>query len=464
MEPDSYIGLGALLVLLVINAAVSAGHAALVNARKQQLRDLVDAGNRRAARVLTISEDSTRLLASRQFVGITVRFFAAGILTLWIAEPLALMLVAAGWDMTTAGIVVFPLTWLIGAAIMMLFGELIPVTFASTRPETIAMLVVGPMGLLLNLLSPISHAMLWFSDRVIGLLGGPNKSPYVTEEEIKTLVDAGSEEGVIQDDEKEMIYSIFQFGDKVAREIMVPRIDIVGLDVTTPLRQALERVLSVGHSRIPLYEGSIDRIAGLLYAKDLLGVLRTNQSWDRPVRDIMRPAYFVPESKKASDLLEDLQQRKIHMAIVIDEYGGTAGLVTIEDLLEQIVGEIQDEYDPEPEAEYEKINDNEYIFDAGINLSEVRELLEADLQDEESDTLGGFVFSRLGKVPLAGEVFTVDDVEIRVEVITGRRIRKVRVKRIPPPSEAHDAPDHAPATPEPEPQVIEPDAENPALP
>ncbi|HVO43666.1 MAG TPA: hemolysin family protein, partial [Aggregatilineales bacterium] len=383
---------------------------------------------------LEISEDATRLLASRQFVAITVRFITAGLLTLMVADPLIPTLIAAGWSLNTARYVVYPLTWLLGAIAMMIFGELIPVAYASARSESLAMLVVGPMGLLLNLLAPISRAMLWFSDRFITLFGGPNQAPYVTEEEIKTLVDAGSEEGVIEDDEKEMIYSIFQFGDKVAREIMIPRIDIVALDATTPLEQALDLVLSAGHSRIPIYEGSIDRIVGVLYAKDLLGVWRNNLSKDRAVREVMRPAYFVPESKKAADLLEDLQQRKIHMAIVIDEFGGTAGLVTIEDLLEEIVGEIQDEYDPEPEAEYQKIGDDEYLFDAGINLEEVNELLNANLSDEASDTLGGYVFSTLGKVPLAGEVFTAEGLEIRVEEITGRRIRQVRVRRIPPPS------------------------------
>jgi len=318
---------------------------------------------------------------------------------------------------------------------MLLFGELIPTAFASTRPEKLAMLVVGPMAVLLRLLAPVSRAMLWFSNRVASAFGGRDVASYVTEEEIKTLVDAGSEEGVIEDEEKEMIYSIFQFGDKVVREIMVPRIDIVALDADTALHQALDTVLAEGHSRIPVYEGAIDSICGLLYAKDLLVVWQGNQSKDRKVREIMRPAYFVPESKKAGSLLQELQERKIHMAIVIDEYGGTAGLVTIEDLVEEIVGEIQDEYDSDEEAEYEKITDDEYLFDAGIHLGDVNELLNVHLPDEESDTLGGYVLNVLGRIPLAGEVFREDNLEIKVEVITGRRIRKVRVRRLPPPVE-----------------------------
>jgi CBS domain containing-hemolysin-like protein len=284
-----------------------------------------------------------------------------------------------------------------------------------------------PVKWLYTALWPISGVMMALSNRLVALFGGRGETPNVTEEAIKTLVDAGSEEGVIEDDAKQMIYSIFQFGDTIAREIMVPRIDIVALDAVTPLLEALDVVRSKGHSRIPVYEETIDRICGLLYAKDLLAIERTDS---RKVHDLMRPAYFVPESKKAGTLLEDLQQRKIHMAIVIDEYGGTAGLVTLENLMEEIVGDIQDEYDPETEAEYVKISDDEYLFDAGIHLDDVNTLLDEELPTDDSDTLGGYVFSTLGKVPLAGEVFRRDGLEVKVEAITGRRIRKVRVKRL----------------------------------
>ena len=275
------------------------------------------------------------------------------------------------------------------------------------------------------------------SSWLVALFGGRGASVSLTEEAIKTLVDAGSEEGVIEDDAKAMIYSIFQFGDTIAREIMIPRIDIVALAVDTPLTEALEVARSKGHSRIPVFEESIDKICGLLYAKDLLAIDRIDP---RRVRDLMRPAYFVPASKKAGTLLEDLQQRKIHMAIVIDEYGGTAGLVTLEDLVEEIVGDIQDEFDLETEAEHVKIDDGEYVFDAGIHLDDVNELLAETLPTDESDTLGGYVFSAMGKVPLAGEVFHIHDLEIKVEAITGRRIRKVRVKRLVKPAHEPDTP------------------------
>ncbi len=436
MEPGSTLGLTVLIGLVVLNAALSAAYASLVNVHKPHLRELAESGSKKAKRALDISEDAMRLLASRQFVGILIRFFAASILTLTIAQPEVGVLVGLNIPPDLAGIIAYGGVLLLGALLMVMFGEMIPTAFASTRPDALAMLVARPMGWLLTLLSPVSKAMLWFSNRSVALFGGRGNAPYVTEEEIKTLVDAGSEEGVIEDDEKEMIYSIFQFGDTIAREIMVPRIDIVALDVDTSLNEALDVVLNEGHSRVPIYEGSVDSICGLLYAKDLLAVWRDDKQSQRKVREVMRPAYFIPESKKAGALLEDLQQRKIHMAIVIDEYGGTAGLVTIEDLVEEIVGDIQDEYDPDAEAEYEKINENEYVFDAGINLDDVNALLAVELPTDESDTLGGYVFSALGKVPLLGEVFRADGLEIKVEAITGRRIRKVRVKRSPAPTAA----------------------------
>jgi CBS domain containing-hemolysin-like protein len=268
------------------------------------------------------------------------------------------------------------------------------------------------------------------------MFGARGDVAYVTEEEIKTLVDAGSEEGVLEDEEKEMIYSIFQFGDLIAREIMIPRIDIVALDAEEPLDAALDLILKKGHSRIPIYEDTIDNVIGLIYAKDLLKLWRDQKGIvGRKVREMIRPAYFIPESKKAGDLLADLQQRKIHLAIVVDEYGGTAGLVTIEDLIEEIVGDIQDEYDPDEEAEYTRLSDDEFLFDAGINLGEVNDLLDVELPTDESDTLGGYVFSVMGKVPLAGEVIRENDLMITVETITGRRIRKVRVQKVPTPAE-----------------------------
>jgi CBS domain containing-hemolysin-like protein len=254
--------------------------------------------------------------------------------------------------------------------------------------------------------------------------------PFVTQDEIKAMVDAGEEGGVIEENEKEMIYSIFEFGDTLAREVMVPRIDIVAVDAETPLLQALDVIMKEGHSRIPVYQGTIDNIIGLLYAKDLL-VYRKEGKHNVPLTSILRPAYFVPETKKVDDLLRELQARRVHMAIVVDEYGGTAGLVTVEDLLEEIVGEIQDEYDEE-EPTVERVSDTEFIFDAGVNLDDVNDLLRVELPDTGGDTLGGFIYAQLGRVAAVGDEIRVGDLTITVLSVAGRRIRKVRVARTEP--------------------------------
>src|SRR5258706_13900349 len=266
MDADSSIGLLTFVALVIFNALLSAGYSALVNGHKAHLRELADDGDKRAKRVLDISEDATRLLTSRQFVGILLRFFAAGILTLVLGKLVIDLFISLAMPAQTATLLGYAVVWIFGAVVMLVLGVLIPTAFASTRPDSISMLMVDPMRFLLGLLSPVTRLLLWISNGFVSLFGGRKAAPYVTEEEIKTLVDAGSEEGVIEDDEKEMIYSIFQFNDTVAREIMVPRIDVVALDADSTLQQALDTVVKEGHSRIPLYEGTIDRICGLLYA------------------------------------------------------------------------------------------------------------------------------------------------------------------------------------------------------
>lgn len=412
------------LGLVLLSAFLSAAFSAVINARKPHLRELANGGNPRAARALALGEDATRLLALRQVIMVLLHFLAAAAVLSSAQSLLRALIVSELLYMLSLGALL-----LLGALIMLIFGELIPSALAAQRAEQAALQWTPIVILLTYALAPLSALTRGLSGLFTASMGA--SSAYITEEEIKTLVDVGSEEGVIEDEEKEMIYSVLQFNDKVVRELMVPRIDIVGLSAEATLEQALQVAVSEGHSRIPVYEGTIDHIIGVLYAKDLLTRL-DEANRQRQVREIMRPAYFVPESKRASELLEELQRQKVHMAIVIDEYGGTAGLITIEDLLEEIVGEIQDEYDPEEEAEYQQINADEYRFDAGIPLVEVNELLNVELSTEESDTLGGYIFAVLGKVPQVGESFERDGLRFTVESLDGRRIEWVRVLRLPP--------------------------------
>jgi CBS domain containing-hemolysin-like protein len=258
----------------------------------------------------------------------------------------------------------------------------------------------------------------------------------LSEEELLLLASVVGDpisEATIEAEEREMIASIFTLRQTTAREVMVPRIDIVALEVETPMLDALDTIIRMGHSRIPVFEESVDNIVGILYAKDLLAYLRDGKT-AVPLRDILRPAHFVPESKKADELLQELQQSRVHIAIVVDEYGGTAGLVTIEDVLEEIVGEIQDEYDAE-EPFIEVVSDVEAICNARVDLDDLNRAMDLQLPTEESDTLGGLIYSELGRVPLVGDKVELaeEGVTFYVLSVAGRRITKVRVVKQRPP-------------------------------
>ena len=250
-----------------------------------------------------------------------------------------------------------------------------------------------------------------------------------------TLVDASEEGGAIEEDEKAMIYSIFKLGDTLAREVMIPRLDIQSLDGDTQISEALDALLQTGFSRAPVYRNSIDNIIGLAYIKDLLSVWKNGHQAEQ-ISNFMRDAYFIPEGMKLDDLLEEMQLKRVHMAVVVDEYGGTAGVVTIEDIVEEIVGEIRDEYDIAEEASYQQLRDGEFVFNGGIDLDDVNILAGSDLPKGSSETLGGFIYSQLGRVPNLGEIVDAGGLRLTVEQVVGRRIRKVRaIRNLPTDSE-----------------------------
>ena len=246
------------------------------------------------------------------------------------------------------------------------------------------------------------------------------------EEEIKALVETGEEQGVLEETERDMIRSIFDLGDKEVHELMVPRTEIVAVDVKTPPEDILERVVLVGHSRLPIFEGSADQIIGVLYVKDIFRRIARGQG-SPALRELLRPAHFVPETKKVDELLREMQQQKNHMAIVVDEYGGTAGLVTLEDIVEEIVGEIRDEYDVNEEQPIQTLSDHEAVVDARIPLRDVNEALHLHLNTDEFDTLGGLVYHELGKVPVDGDEIRVNGCLVSVISTQGRRLKKLRV-------------------------------------
>ncbi len=426
---DANTGLVALVVLLVANGLLAAARSALVGASHARLRHLVENQTVGAALALRVTEDATPLIATVRLAQTTLRFLAAGLIAVLFEPRLAEII--AGWPNLApeAGPLALLILMLLAALLVVSLGELLPERYVLRAPEQWAIAFAPLVAGLEWVLSPVVRLALFGASRVSRPLAG-RQLPFVTEEEIKTMVDAGEEGGVIEEEEKEMIYSIFEMGNTLAREIMVPRIDVLALDVSTPLPQAVDAVLTAGHSRVPIFQGNIDNVVGLLYAKDLLRAWK-DAGQGGQLSDLMRPAYFAPETKKADALLAELQQKRIHMAVVVDEYGGTAGIVTLEDIVEEIVGEIRDEYDVNEESLFERINAGEYVFDARINLNEVNELLELHLPTSESDSLGGFIYGQLGHVPAAGEKVPADQATFEVLSVTGRRIRKVRALRTP---------------------------------
>ena len=364
-----------------------------------------------------------RIRASLNLVLLLVRFLVAG---LCINLALQLLLVAPPWALAVG---------LILGAFLWFWFEWAVESHANKDPEIWALR-----------LNPLVKTLMWVLAFLVWLPltasgeaqnGTVEFSSNVTEDELKTLVDAGQEEGIIQQGERRMIYSIFQLSDTLAREIMVPRIDMLALDVTTPLNDAVRALLKSGHSRVPVFEESVDNMLGLLYAKDLLRVWQEGSHLES-LRDLLRPAYYVPEAKKADELLAEMQSQRIHMAVVVDEYGGVAGLVTLEDIVEEILGEIRDEYDQAEESPYLVDKNGDYVFQGRVDLDDFNEILGSQLPKDEADTIGGFIYSRLGRVPDVGDQVEENHLLLVVDQVSGRRIRKVRARWQPAESIDHE--------------------------
>jgi CBS domain containing-hemolysin-like protein len=284
----------------------------------------------------------------------------------------------------------------------------------------------------------IFRPVAWLLLLLLGSETLQRQRPTVTEDELKTWAEDEKVESTLEQGERRMISSIFQFGDTLCREIMVPRIDVFALDVNTSVPEAIEGALRSGHSRLPVYEEAIDNVIGLLYAKDLLRLSLFNEDNGNSIRALLRPAYFVPETKKVDELLRELQARGVHMAIVVDEYGGMAGVVTLEDIVEEIVGDIRDEFDETEELTYQQVSPDEYLILGRISLDDLNELLDTHFSNEVADTLGGYIYGQIGRVPVGGESLQVEDWDITVEQVSGRRIRLVRATRRTPDREIEE--------------------------
>ena len=397
-------------ILIFIDLLLAAIRASMLNARLPFLLTLRPQYTRAVDRTVNLIE-KPRLRTSLRLGLVVVHFLLLGV-SIW----LVVLLFGGAPSFGTA------LGLLALAALLLLVIEFALEGFILPKAEVWAARFSGLAQTIDFLLSPLSSLL-------VMLLGSPEMLEHrlspVTEDELKSWAEEGQVEGGLEQGERRMIYSIFHFGDTLAREIMVPRIDILALDVSTSLEEAVMAMDTSGHSRVPVYEETIDNIIGLLYAKDLLRVRVEGQSLSS-LRSLLRPAYFVPEAKKVDELLREMQLRSVHMALVVDEYGGIAGLVTLEDIVEEIVGEIRDEYDASEERLFEKITDHEYIFQGRIDLDDFNQVLDARIPKDVADTLGGFIYSQIGRVPIGGEVIEVDNLVLTVEQVSGRRIRRVR--------------------------------------
>ena len=322
--------------------------------------------------------------------------------------------------------------------ILTTFGEVLPMTIAVKRPEAFLAVVRRPVAWLSVLLTPVRVALGALTSLTLRLVGGAEQTrqPELTEEELRTLVDVGASEGVVEREEREMIHKVFQLEDTQVRSVMIPRTDMFCLDVNTPREEILPALREHLHSRVPVYEGSIDVIVGVLYTKDLLPFVREGLARDFDLRAHLHPPYFVPESKRADHLLQEFQAKRLHLAIVVDEFGGTAGLVALEDLLEELVGEIADEYD-EPERLVQRLDAKTYRVAGKLPIDELRALTGLKIRDEDYDTVGGWVLDLFGRVPRKGEQMETPDFVVTVERVERTRVVEVLVTlRRPTPGQA----------------------------
>lgn len=312
--------------------------------------------------------------------------------------------------------------------LLFVFADVTPKTFAIQRTDRAASALAPLIVALGKLFGPIASGLVKLANVIMPGRGLP-EGPFITEHEIRALAEVASDEEQIEEEEKELIHSIFEFGDTIAREVMVPRPDIVAIESDKTLRDVQALVLRHGFSRIPVFQDDLDNVIGMVFAKDVLKALHQGKS-DMPLSDIVREAHFVPESKKVADLLREMQHEKFHIALVTDEYGSVSGLVTLEDLLEELVGEITDEYDREEPAVVD-LGEGVYRVDARLGIDEVNELLDAELPDEEWDTVGGLVLGLMGSIPNQGDEVPFQDLVFKAEKVNGRRIAKVLITRKP---------------------------------
>jgi putative hemolysin len=426
-----------ILVLLLGNGFFSGGEIAILAARRSRIEGLAEEGNRAAARVKALQDNMDQFLATVQ-IGVTVCGTLAGVLGGVLAshyiEP---ALPAASLPRFVPPALLA--SALVGLAIVyveLVLGELVPKAFALRYTERIALFVAGPFRLMARGSRWVVGFVAASTRLVLRAFGIRDAGPrtFVSEEEIKHLVKEGRQQGVLDQTEMEIIHSVFEFTDTPVRKVMVPRPKIFALEADTPPTEVGSLIVESGFSRIPVYEDSLDAVLGVVYVKDALRLLEKRQPV--VIRKILHPVHLVPETKKVGELLKELQKRRSHMAVVVDEHGSVSGLVTLEDLIEEIVGEIQDEYDWE-ERPVERMKDGSMVVEGTVSAAELRESHGIPLPESgEFETVAGFMLERLGTVPKGGEVVSIGDWRFTVVDVERNRISKVKIEKLPAPVKA----------------------------
>lgn len=413
MDPSGAMQIIILVILLLLSAFFSSAETCLTTVNKIRMRSLAEDGNKRAKVVLRITENSGKLL-SAILIGNNIVNLSASSLTTTIAYKLGGSAVAIATALITV--------------LILIFGEITPKTIASTHAEKLALLYAYPIRFVMWIITPISFILNAISRVIFFILRiDPNaKTDVMTEDEIRTIVDESHESGVIEEEEREMINNVFDLGEAKAKEVMVPRVNVVFADVESTYKELIEIFRENKFTRLPVYEETTDNIIGILNMKDLLLFDNTQDFY---VRNILREAYFTYEHKSIDELLVEMRENSINIAIVLDEYGETAGLITLEDILEEIVGEIRDEYDENEEDElFKEITPYEFVVEGSMSLDDLNDRLELELDSEDFDSVGGIMIENLERIPEEGdEVTTENGIRMVVDSLSKNRVEKVHI-------------------------------------
>ena len=418
-----------LAFLTLVNAFFAGAEMAVVSVNKNRIKVLADEGSKRAALLQTLFEDSTKFLSTIQVAITLAGFFSSASAATGISQVLGGWIAQFGipYSNTIAVVVVT----IILSYFTLVFGELVPKRIALQKAEAFSLFVVQPIYIISKILSPFIKLLSLSTNGFLHLIGmkTENLEEAVSEEEIKKMLETGSENGVFNEIEKVMINSIFSFDDKTAKDVMVPRREVFAIDIEEPLEKILDEILETRHSRIPVYEEQIDNIIGILQVKDVMIEARKKSFEEVDIRALLKEAFFVPDGKSTDELFREMQKTKNRMAVLIDEYGGVSGILTVEDLVEEVMGEITDEHEEEV-VELQKIGEKEYLLDGSILIEELNEKLNLKLETENYDTLSGYLIEELGYIPKdSGQCeLDADGVHFKILEVKEKRIRKVWMK------------------------------------